>query len=229
MAKAKLSTSRSGTGSRRAPGAATARDAGKRVKGAASRPAKAAAARGGQVRAASAKIAPRPRGGGAKGAESLARVTHETEVRGTETRVERVVERAAKTRLPDVDRSAGRGRYVYCIIRASQPLKFGAIGMDEQWADVYTINYKDMAAIVSDVPIAPLDSTRENVLAHERVNETVMRDHTVIPMSFGTIFKTREDILELLRSAYEAFADVLNKMQDKLEFGLKVLWDRDEM
>jgi hypothetical protein len=33
------------------------------------------------------------------------------------------------------------------------------------------------------------------------------------------------DILELLRSAYEAFADVLNKMQDKLEFGLKVLWD----
>ena len=101
--------------------------------------------------------------------------------------------------------------------------------MDEQWADVYTINYKDMAAVVSDVPIAPLDSTRENVLAHERVNETVMRDHTVIPMSFGTIFKTREDILELLRSAYEAFADVLNKMQDKLEFGLKVLWDRDEI
>jgi hypothetical protein len=48
-------------------------------------------------------------------------------------------------------------------------------------------------------------------------------------MSFGTIFKTREDILELLRSAYEAFADVLNKMQDKLEFGLKVLWDRDVM
>ena len=126
-------------------------------------------------------------------------------------------------------RSAGRGRYVYCIIRATQPLKFGAIGMDEQWPDVYTINYKDMAAVVSDVPIAPLDSTRENVLAHERVNETVMRDHTVIPMSFGTIFKTREDILELLRSAYEAFADVLNKMQDKLEFGLKVLWDRDEI
>jgi hypothetical protein len=118
---------------------------------------------------------------------------------------------------------------VYCIIRANAALRFGAIGMDDQWADVYTINYKDMAAVVSDVIIAPLDSTRENVLAHERVNETVMRDHTVIPMSFGTIFKTREDIVELLRSAYDAFADVLNKMQDKLEFGLKVLWDRDEI
>ena len=73
------------------------------------------------------------------------------------------------------------------------------------------------------------DPTRENVLAHERVNETVMQQHTVIPMSFGTVFKTDDDIVELLRSAYDAFSDVLNKMQDKLEFGLKVLWDRDQI
>jgi hypothetical protein len=160
---------------------------------------------------------------------SVTRITRETEVRGTETRVERHVERATKPTVPHLERGPNRGRYVYCIIRASQPLRFGPIGMDEQSPDVYTITYRDMAAVVSDVPIAPLDSTRENVLAHERVNETVMRDHTVIPMSFGTIFKTREDIVELLRSAYDAFADVLAKMQDKLEFGLKVLWDRDEI
>jgi hypothetical protein len=159
---------------------------------------------------------------------AVTRVTQETEVRGNETRVERHIEHAPKPTLPDVDR-ANRGRYVYSNIRASQPLRFGPIGMDDQFPEVYTINFKDMAAVVSDVPIAPLDSTRENVLAHERVNETVMRDHTVIPMSFGTIFKTRDDIGELLRSAYEAFTDVLAKMQDKLEFGLKVLWDREEI
>src|SRR5687767_4550943 len=166
-----------------------------------------------------------PRGNGA----AVTRVTRETEVRGTEARVERHVERSGKPSLAEVDNATNRGRYVYCIIRASQPLRFGPIGMDEQSPEVYTINFRDMAAIVSDVPIAPLDSTRENVLAHERVNETVMREHTVIPMSFGTIFKTREDIGELLRSAYEAFADVLAKMENKLEFGLKVLWDRDEI
>ena len=160
----------------------------------------------------------------------LTRVTQQTEVRGSTTRIQQVVERTSKPSLSAVDRaSAERGRYVYCIIRANSLLRFGAIGMDDQWSDVYTINFRDMAAVVSDVPISPLDSTRENVLAHERVNETVMRDHTVIPMSFGTIFKTRDDILELLRSAYDAFADVLNKMQDKLEFGLKVVWDRDEI
>jgi len=123
---------------------------------------------------------------------------------------------------------ASRGKYVYCIIESSDVLRFGPIGIGADPSDVYTVHYKTLAAVVSDAPLEVLDSTRENVLAHERVNETVMREHTVIPMSFGTIFKTREDIVELLRSAAEAFGDVLNKMQNKLEFGLKVLWDRDQ-
>jgi hypothetical protein len=122
-----------------------------------------------------------------------------------------------------------RGKYVYCIIRSDEPMKFGPIGIGAEPADVHTVSYKELAAVVSDTPIEVFDATRENVLAHERVNETVMRNHTVIPMSFGTVFKTRDDIVELLRAAYEAFKDVLNKMQDKLEFGLKVLWDRDVM
>jgi hypothetical protein len=124
--------------------------------------------------------------------------------------------------------AASRGKYVYCIIESSDPLRFGPIGVGADPSDVHTVHYKNLAAVVSDAPLEVLDSTRENVLAHERVNETVMHEHTVIPMSFGTIFKTREDIVELLRSAAEAFGDVLNKMQNKLEFGLKVLWDRDQ-
>ncbi|HMD36931.1 MAG TPA: GvpL/GvpF family gas vesicle protein [Vicinamibacterales bacterium] len=123
---------------------------------------------------------------------------------------------------------ASRGKYVYCIIESADPLKFGPIGIGADPSEVYSVHYKNLGAVVSDAPLEVLDSTRENVLAHERVNETVMREHTVIPMSFGTIFKTREDIVELLRSAAEAFGDVLNKMQNKLEFGLKVLWDRDQ-
>jgi hypothetical protein len=120
------------------------------------------------------------------------------------------------------------GKYVYCIIPTHESLEFGRAGIGAEAPDVHTVSYKDIAAVTSDTPLEVYDPTRENVLAHERVNETVMREHTVIPMSYGTIFKTREDIVELLRSAAEAFGDVLNKMQNKLEFGLKVLWDRDQ-
>ena len=122
-----------------------------------------------------------------------------------------------------------RGKYVYCVIRSEDALRFGAVGLGTVPAEVSTVHYKDIAAVVSDTPIEVFDATRENVLAHERVNEAVMRDHTVIPMSFGTVFKTRDDIIELLRGAYSAFIDVLLKMEDKVEFGLKVLWERDEI
>jgi hypothetical protein len=145
---------------------------------------------------------------------------------GDRPAAERVVRSAHAS--PDAEATTSRGKYVYCVIESGAPLRFGPIGIGADPSEVYTVHYRRLAAVVSDAPREVLDSTRENVLAHERVNETVMREHTVIPMSFGTIFKTREDIVELLRSAAEAFGDVLNKMQNKLEFGLKVLWDRDQ-
>src|ERR671927_1273387 len=126
--------------------------------------------------------------------------------------------------------SAGdEGKYVYCIIRQEKPRDFGTIGIGNGANRVYTVHYRDLAAVVSDTPIVIYDPTRENVLAHEFVNETVMREHTVIPMSFGTVFRSEEDVGELLRSTYQAFSDVLDKMRDKIEFGLKVLWDREKV
>jgi hypothetical protein len=120
------------------------------------------------------------------------------------------------------------GKYVYCIIRSDGQREFGGIGIGGNQR-VYTVHHTDLAAVVSDTPIVIYDPTRENVLAHEFVNETVMKEHTVIPMSFGTVFRSEDDVTELLRSTYTAFSDVLDKMKDKIEFGLKVLWDRDKV
>ena len=151
------------------------------------------------------------------------------------TRVAKVAKVARRPRLaagpvdamPDQARRRALGKYVYCIIRSTDSIAYGPIGLGADPAEVYTIARGDLAAVVSDAPLEVLDPTRDNVLAHQRVNETVMKEHTVLPMSFGTVFKTHDDVIELLRSASDAFSDVLNKMEAKLEFGLKVVWDRD--
>jgi len=130
---------------------------------------------------------------------------------------------------PPTAESRGAGCYVYCIIRTVSPLQFGHIGIGAEPSLVRTIGYKDLAAVISDTPLDIHDPTRENVLAHERVNETVMREHTVLPMSFGTVFRTPQDIVELLRSAHTAFNDVLIKMENKVEFGLKILWEPESV
>jgi hypothetical protein len=120
------------------------------------------------------------------------------------------------------------GRYVYCVIRSPEPQQFSAVGIGGA-GSVYTVHYMDLAAVVSDAPLKVFDPTRENVLAHEYVNEVVMRQFTLIPMSFGTLFRTEGDVVELLRSTYDPFVDVLNQIENKIEFGLKVLWDRDRV
>jgi gas vesicle protein GvpL/GvpF len=121
--------------------------------------------------------------------------------------------------------------YVYCIIESGEPRTFGKIGIGGRGDDVYTVSYKDLAAVVSRSPLVVYDPTRENALTHEHVQEVVMNEHgfTPVPMSFGTLFKTENDTIEFLKDTYDALRDVLQKMKDKLEFGLKVNWDRDEV
>src|SRR5687767_14415616 len=122
-----------------------------------------------------------------------------------------------------------QGKYVYCIIRTEQPRGFGPIGIGGRSDEVYSVHYKEFAAVVSNCPLQVFDPTRENALAHEHVNEVVMKDFTVLPMSFGTVFRTEDDIKAFLRGTYEALSDVLQKMEGKIEFGLKVNWDKDQV
>jgi hypothetical protein len=118
---------------------------------------------------------------------------------------------------------------VYGVIQTREPISFGKIGIGGLGDMVYTVHYNDIAAVVSRTSVFIFDPTRENALAHEHVIENVMKNHTIIPMSFGTIFRTEDDILEVLRGIYPSLKDVLKQMAGKLEFGLKVTWDRERI
>ena len=121
------------------------------------------------------------------------------------------------------------GRYVYGVIEAKEAVNFGKIGIGGMGETVYTVHHGDVAAVVSKTPVFIFDPTRENALAHEHVIETVMKTNTIIPMSFGTVFRTDDDIREVLKSIHSSLKDVLKQMAGKVEFGLKVTWDRDRV
>lgn len=127
--------------------------------------------------------------------------------------------------------ATAEGVYVYCIIESGETRTFGPIGIGARGDDVYTVHHRDLAAVVSKSPLLVYDPTRDNALTHEHVQEVVMNEHgfTPVPMSFGTMFKTEGDTVEFLKDTYDALRDVLQKMKDKLEFGLKVNWDREEV
>jgi hypothetical protein len=139
-----------------------------------------------------------------------------------------MAEERGVTATMDREPPGDAGVYVYSIVEVAEPRTFGKIGIGGRGDEVYTVHYRDLAAVVSRTPLMVYDPTRENALAHEHVNEVLIDSgFTPVPMSFGTLFKTEKDTVEFLKDTYDALRDVLNKMKDKLEFGLKVNWDRD--
>jgi len=87
------------------------------------------------------------------------------------------------------------------------------------------VHHRDLAAVVSDTPTEVFDATRENVLAHERVNEAVMRKHTVIPMCSHAV----QDQGRHRRAAarrHDAFQDVLKKMEARSSSASSVVGPR---
>lgn len=122
------------------------------------------------------------------------------------------------------------GKYLYCIIPCQEDRTFDAVVIGDDDGVVHTLRHNGLAAVVSNSSEKQYESTRRNVMAHERVLETVMREFTLLPVRFGTVADSAspvEDIQKLLASKFEEFHRLLKDMEGKAELGLKAFW-RDE-
>lgn len=116
------------------------------------------------------------------------------------------------------------GKYIYCIIGTRQERNFGPIGIGGRGDDVLTIGYENLGMVVSNCPVARLVVNRENMLAHERVIEEVMKEFTVLPVRFGTIAASADEIRNLLDRRHKEFKNLLRDMDHKVELGVKAMW-----
>src|SRR5438552_17060214 len=110
------------------------------------------------------------------GGKMRGRTTKKTKPAVVETR--RPSPARAKSTPPETGGDS-LGKYVYCVIQADDPQRFGPIASGAKPSEVHTINYTDIAAVVSDTPLEAYDPTRATVPAHETVNEPVMRQPTL--------------------------------------------------
>ena len=119
------------------------------------------------------------------------------------------------------------GKYIYCIIELNHYQSFGPLGIGERGDELYTVWFKDIAAVVSNSPIKRYSISRENTLAHEKAIEEVMKKHTVLPVRFATIAEDEEKVKKILEKEHDKFKDLLDKMKDKKELGLKAMFKED--
>jgi hypothetical protein len=116
------------------------------------------------------------------------------------------------------------GKYIYCIIETKAERNFGPIGIGGSGDEVTTLSHKDLSMVISNSPMTKYVVSQENLLAHEKVIEEVMKEFTVLPVRFCTIASSVDEVRNLLDRRYREFKNLLKDMDHKVELGVKALW-----
>ena len=121
------------------------------------------------------------------------------------------------------------GKYIYCLtdFKEGEPEKnFGPLGLGQRGDELRSLSYRDVAAVISNSPIKKYPVSRENCLGHQQAVEAVMKEgFTVLPVRYCTIAEDEEQVRKILKRDYERFKDLLGKMGNKVELGLKAIFD----
>jgi hypothetical protein len=114
--------------------------------------------------------------------------------------------------------ASGKGLYLYGIVRArawrgKERRKEGA---------VQRVRYRDLEALVREVPYTiPEDSSRA-VDEHQRTVEMVMRRTTVLPAPFGIVFKGRRPLIKMMQDQYLVLDEGLSLLDGHWELRLHI-------
>lgn len=122
-------------------------------------------------------------------------------------------------------------KYLYCFIKCPEEREFAVDSIGDLSNRVYTINYLDLAAVVSDSPnVKEYKLNKENTTRHESVLGKVLEDFTVLPVGFGTVTEGAEQIREkVLKKNYEELCQLIDEMDGKVELTIKAVWRNNQI
>lgn len=119
------------------------------------------------------------------------------------------------------------GKYIYCITALNEAESFGPIGIGGRGDDVYAISFDNIAAVVSNSPVISYPVSRDNMLAHEKAIEEIMKKYAVLPVRFCTIAQDENKVKKILEKEHDKFVDLLKNIEGKKELGLKAIFKED--
>jgi hypothetical protein len=116
--------------------------------------------------------------------------------------------------------------YVYGLVGAGAEIPDDLPGLGPS-GRVSTIVHGGIAAIVGDVPDDRPLGTRDDLIAHETVLDTVAASVAVLPMRFPAVVEEKGVVEELLAPNEDYFLEVLAGLEGRVQFALKGRFEQD--
>lgn len=110
--------------------------------------------------------------------------------------------------------------YVYGLVGADARLPEDLTGLGPS-EKVSTVVHGDLAAIVGDVPTDRPLGTRDDLIAHETVVDTVATATAVLPMRFPAVVEEDGVVEELLAPHHDRFVAALRELSGRVQYTLK--------
>ncbi len=122
------------------------------------------------------------------------------------------------------------GIYVYGIIKSQGRQEFGHIGIGDPASQVLTLEYQDIAVVVSRSPFMLYDSLAKekivkDLVTHQFVIEKVMKHCTILPVKFGTMVESEEEAIQFLAKGHDLLSNELRKIEAKIELDVVATWE----
>ena len=116
------------------------------------------------------------------------------------------------------ERPGDKGLYFYGVVRARAWR--GRERRSE--GSMQRVRYRDLEAIVREVPfVLPADNGRA-VDDHQRTVELVMRRTTILPAPFGVVFKGRRQLVKMMQDQYLVLDEGLSLLDGHWELRLHI-------
>ena len=120
------------------------------------------------------------------------------------------------------------GKNIYSIINETKNRSFGPIGIDNR--EVNLIFYQDIAAVVSNTLVINFDQLDKTELTkyvaiHQKVNEEIMKEYDMVPLTFGIVAPSSDEVARILEKAYLQFKRALRNITGKAEFVVQARWE----
>jgi hypothetical protein len=115
-------------------------------------------------------------------------------------------------------------KYIYCISETVDPSGVSTITGVEN-APLEIVDMDGLFCVVSETEVREQPLTREAAFAHEKVLEGVMEQSAIIPLAFGHVVSSVDEVKStLLEPHRDALVAQLDFLRDKIELNLKAFW-----
>ena len=92
------------------------------------------------------------------------------------------------------------------------------------------LEYGELAALVSELPSADIRARRRDLLRHEEVLQQAFEQRTILPLGFGTVFASGEDVIaDLLEPRYEELVALLHSLDGLVELTVRAFYDESRV